>query len=154
VRPGFPKDSPSNLAWLPEKATEQLDAFHLAVDLAPESRAPKLCVIVQGEGHQDALSGWTLILDPAGNSVRAYLERYDLRVYMSDLVPFPTDAKKPVRLELTYWARRLSVKLGDQVLFEQAPLLPIPGRTRIGFATWNEELRIDEIELRAPAKTR
>jgi hypothetical protein len=153
VRPGFPKDSPSNLAWLPEKSTEQLDAFQLAIDLAPESAAPKLCVIVQGDGQRDALSGWTLILEPAGDKVRGWLERYDERIYMSDLAPFAKNDKKPTRLELTYAARRLTVKLGEHVLFDQAPLLPIPGKYRIGLATWGEALRVEEIELRAAARS-
>lgn len=154
VRPGFPKDSPSNLTWLPEKATEALDAFSLVLELAPGSAAPKACVIVQGDGQRDALSGWTLILEPHGDAVRAWLERYDLRIAMSDLVPFAKDDKKPTRLELTYFARRLTVKLGAHVLFDQTPLLPIPGKHRIGLATWGDALRVEAIELRGPVRTR
>ena len=154
VRPGFPKDSPSNLAWLPEKATEQLDAFRLVVELPADNAAPKACVIVQGDGQRDALCGLTLILEPHDDRVRAYIERYDLRIHMSDLVPFTKDGKKSVELELTYWAKRLSVKLGGQVLFDQAPLLPIPGKTRIGIATWGEQLRVESIELRGPSRTK
>ncbi len=154
VRPGFPKDSPSNLAWLPEKATEGLDAFALACELAPGSTAPKACVILQGDGQRDALCGWTLILEPVGEKVRAYLERYDERVFFSDLVPFAKDDKKPTRLELVYANKRLTVKLGEHVLFDQAPLLPIPGKSRLGIATWGEQLRVEELELRAPSRTR
>ncbi len=157
VRPGFPKDSPSNLAWLPERATEEIDSFQLVADLAPEGGPPKLCVIIQGDGHQDALSGWTLILEPLDDKVRARLERYDRLVYMSDVVPFVRDAKDPkatTRLELLFHNRRCTVRLGDQVLFDQAPLRPIPGKHRIGFATWDEAMRIAKVELRAPAKTR
>ena len=58
------------------------------------------------------------------------------------------------KLVLTYFARRLSVKLGEHVLFDQAPLLPIPGRHRIGLVTWGEALRVEEIELRGPVRTR
>ncbi|MEQ1634196.1 MAG: hypothetical protein ABL997_17585, partial [Planctomycetota bacterium] len=154
VRPGFPKDSPSNLAWLPEKATDQLDAFRLVVELPADSAPPKACVVIQGDGQRDALSGWTLILEPHGDKVRAYLERYDLRVHMSDLVPFATGGKKPIELVLTYWAKRLSVDLGEQHLFDQAPLLPIPGKTRIGIATWGEQLRVEQVELRGPTRTK
>ncbi|HEX6813354.1 MAG TPA: hypothetical protein VF384_17165 [Planctomycetota bacterium] len=154
VRPGFPKDSPSNLAWLPEKATEGLDAFHCAIDLAPGSGPPKLCVILQGEGRRDALSGWTLILEPAGDNVRAHLERYDRRLYMSAPVPWKSDPKAPTELELHYFAHRLTVRLGGAVLFDQAPLQPIPGQHRIGLATWGEQVRIDSLELRAPGRTR
>lgn len=154
VRPGFPKDSPSNLTWLPEKATEQLDAFLLTIELAPGIAAPKACVIVQGDGRRDALCGWTLILEPHRDQVRAHLERYDLRVHSSDLAAWDPAAKKPTLLELHCFARRLTVRLGGQVLFDQAPLLPIPGRHRIGLVTWSDALRVSEIELRAPARTR
>jgi hypothetical protein len=170
VRPGWQKDSPSNLAWLPEKTTDALDAFQLAIGLAPGSGPPKLCVILQGDGMRDALSGWTLILEPSGEGVRAHLERYDRRVYVSAVEPCrldakepgtkdsakdaAKDAKEPVRLELVYYAQRLTVRLGDTLLFDQAPLLPIPGRHRIGLATWGEAMRIDSLELRAPGRTR
>ncbi|MEO6595715.1 MAG: hypothetical protein ABIP94_13260, partial [Planctomycetota bacterium] len=120
-----------------------------------------LCVIFQGDGMRDALSGWTLILEPVGDGVRAYLERYDRRVYMSETVPWKNDAKNDAkaakhatRLELLYWARRLTVRLGEVVLFDQAPIQPIPGRSRIGFATWGEAMRFEVIELKAPARTR
>lgn len=153
VRPGFPKDSPSNLAWLPERATEGLDSFQLVADLAPEG-PPKLCLIVQGEGHADALSGWTLILEPIDDKVRARLERYDRLVYMSDVVPCPVDPKTGLRLELLYHRDRCTVRLGNAVLFDQAPLRPIPGRHRIGFATWGEQMRIAKVELRVPSRTK
>jgi len=154
VRPGFPKDSPSNLAWLPEKATEPLTSTHLVIELAAGNPPPKLGVILQGDGQRDALSGWTLLLEPQGDGVRAYLERYDLRYYMSDLVPWQADDKKTKRLVLQYYGKRLSVQLGDQVLFDQAPLLPIPGKHQIGIVTWGENLRIEAMELRGMARTK
>lgn len=154
VRPGFPKDSPSNLTWLPEKATDKLDAFWLELQLPSDAQAPKACVIVQGDGQRDALCGWTLILEPHGEQVRGYLERYDLRVHMSDLVAWPKGDKKPIPLRLQYFGKRLTVKIGDAVMFDQAPLLPIPGKTRIGLATWGEQFRVEEIELRGPSRTK
>jgi hypothetical protein len=154
VRPGFPKDSPSNLAWLPEKATARLDAFELTIDLAAGGGPPKLAVIFQGDGLRDALSGQALLFEPDGDKVRAYAERYDRRVYMSDLVPYASDAKKPTPLVVTVFAHRMTVRIGDQVLFDQAPIRVIPGRDRIGIATWGDTPRIVEIELRAPARTR
>lgn len=155
VRPGFPKDSPSNLAWLPEKATKDLDAFLLRVDLDESDRAPKLCVIFQGDGMRDGLSGWTLILSPRGNkTVQARIERYDRLVYQSDVVAYEATPKEPTPLTLHYWADRLTVQLGAEVLFEQAPIRPIEGKTRVGLATWGPQLRVAEIELRAPSRTR
>ena len=154
VRPGFPKDSPSNLAWLPEKATQDLDAFCFTIDLEEKSAAPKLCVTFQGDGLRDGLAGWTLILDPRGEQVQATIERYDRLVYQSDLVPYEVDEKKPTQLELLYYGNRLTVRLGKQTLFAQTPIRKIPGMTRIGIATWGPQLRISELELRAPARTR
>ncbi|MCA8974123.1 MAG: hypothetical protein KDC98_05345, partial [Planctomycetes bacterium] len=154
VRPGFPKDSPSNLAWLPEKATADLGAFRFTVEFEAGSPPPKLCVVVQGDGLQDALGGWTLVLAPSGDKVQARLERYDRLVYQSDPLPFVVEPKKPTTLELLYFGDRITVRLGDQLLFDQAPLRAIPGRSRIGVATWGPTLRITELELRAPARTR
>jgi hypothetical protein len=154
VRPGFPKDSPSNLAWLPEKATEGLEALALSIDFPAEAPAPKLCVILQGDGMRDALCGWTLILEPWADGVRGFLERYDLRVYDSGKVAWRRDGKKGNTLELVWFGKRLTVRCGGEVLFDQAPLLPIPGKHRIGLATWNEQLRIEELELRGVARTR
>ncbi len=154
VRPGFPKDSPSNLAWLPEKATDQLDDFELTLDLAAGGGPPKLAVIFQGDGLRDALSGWTLLCEPQGDKVRAYVEHYDRRIYMSDLVPYASDGKKPTELVVTVFAQRLTVRIGDAVLFDQAPIRVIPGRDRIGVCTWGDTPRIGGIELRAPARTR
>jgi len=46
------------------------------------------------------------------------------------------------------------VQLGSKVLFDQAPIRPIEGKTRVGLATWGPQLRVAEIELRAPSRTR
>lgn len=154
VRPGFPKDSPSNLAWLPKKATKGIDAFRLKIDLEEKSRPPKMCVTFQGDGMRDGLSGWTLILAPRGDQVQATLERYDRLVYQSDPVTYEVDDKKPTTLELLYYGKRLTVRLGSQVLFDQNSIRPIPGMDRIGIATWGPQLRMTEIELRTPARTR
>jgi hypothetical protein len=154
VRPGFPKDSPSNLAWLPEKATKGLDAFRLTIDIEEKSRPPKMCVTFQGDGLRDGLSGWTLILKPRGDKVQATIERYDRLVYQSDPVKYEGDDKKPTTLELLYYGKRLTVRLGTQVLFDQNAIRAIPKMTRIGIATWGPQVRITAIELRAPARTR
>ena len=154
VRPGFPKDSPSNLAWLPKKAVKGLDAFRLTIDLEAKSRPPKMCVTFQGDGLRDGLSGWTLILSPRGDKVRATIERYDRLVYQSDAVKYEVDDKKPTQLELLYYGKRLTVRIGSQTLFDQSPIRAIPDQTNIGIATWGPRLRITEIELRAPARTR
>ena len=154
VRPGFFKDSPSNLAWLPAKATKDIRAFRLTIDLEKNSRAPKMCVIFQGDGLRDALSGWTVILNPRGEMVQATIERYDRLVYQSDPMPYEADDKKPTQVELLYYGDRLTVRIGTQTLIDQAPIRAIPGMDRIGLATWGPQLRITELELRAPSRTR
>ncbi|MEM8711617.1 MAG: hypothetical protein AAGG01_11745, partial [Planctomycetota bacterium] len=86
VRPGFPKDSPSNLLWLKSSVTKGLDALRVDVTFDEDVR-PKLVLTFQGEGEDDGLSGWNLILAPAGrDAVLARLERYDRLVYQSDPV--------------------------------------------------------------------
>lgn len=151
VRPGFPKDSPSNLLWLKSKATEGIGEFALELGVAASGRgAPKLLVTFQGEGGSDALSGWNLIVQPWGARVTASLERYDQLVYESgprDLAP-----EELRELALTYAAGRLSVALGDVVLFDGVPIRAIPQRHRIGIATWGPEVGIEHVELKAPPR--
>ena len=86
---------------------------------------PKLCVVIQGKDNRDALSGWSLPLDLDGDGVRGYLACYDLRYYASDRVQFDKASKKPVALELAWFARRLTVKLGALALLDQVPLRAI-----------------------------
>ncbi|MFO1077436.1 MAG: hypothetical protein U1E73_06895, partial [Planctomycetota bacterium] len=91
------------------------------------------------------------------DGARAYLERYDRRCYQSDRIAWPVDAKaakEPTRLEVFYCTRRVTVRLGANVLFDQAPIAPIPGKTRIGIATWGDDGRLETLELKAPSRTR
>lgn len=111
-------------------------------------------MILSGDGRRDPLFGWTLIVEPQGEQVRAWLERYDLRVDQRDLAPMPRDVKKPATRTVALCANRLTVRFGETALFDQALLLSIPGRSRIGFATWGEALRIEGVDLRAPARPR
>ena len=46
------------------------------------------------------------------------------------------------------------MRLGTQTLFDQAPIRPIEGKSRIGIATWGPQTRMTEIELRGPSRTR
>ncbi len=154
VRPGFPKDSPSNLVWLPEKSTQDLGAFHLRIQLEENGPPPKMLVTFQGDGQRDGLSGWTLILVPSRDAVQARLERYDRLVLQSDAVAYAPDPKHPVELELHLWADRFTATLGGKTLLDQAPIRLIPDRDRIAIGTWNDRVRIQEIELRAPSQTR
>ena len=150
VRPGFPKDSPSNLGWLRSKITHGLESFRL--EIGAECRghqAPKLLATFQGEGGTDGLSGWNLILLPGRKGhVSARLERYDRLVYQCE--PRSFDASDECVLTLTYSDERATVTLNECVLFEKVPIRPIPGRHRIGFATWGAEPRIAWIELERP----
>lgn len=150
VRPGFPKDSPSNLAWLFEKLTKKLDEFRLdlAVDTA-DNEPPKLCVTFQGDGTDDPLSGWTAMLVPAGDSVRVRVERYDRLIYETAPEPVKMDAG-PLVLNLVYEEGTLTLKLGETVLLNRAPIRPIEGASRIGLTTWDPNTRIAAMALRVP----
>lgn len=149
VRPGFPKDSPSNLAWLKEKATDALSDFELEVGIA-SADAPKCVVTFQGEGKTDGLSGWNLILEPSGARVRASLERYDHLVYQSAWTELPKADERKLVMSLV--SGKLDVKLADVALFDGVAIRAIPGKTRIGFATWGQDTQFSEIDLRAPPR--
>lgn len=56
-------------------------------------------------------------------------------------------AQEEMTLTLAYEDRRLTVSLGDLVLFRAVSLQPIPGRRRIGLATWGPDLGLTGIEL-------
>jgi hypothetical protein len=156
VRPGFPKDSPSNLLWLDERATEDATDFELTIDLEPDpDRAPKLAVIFQGDGSDDALCGHTLLLLPHGRSeIRVHLERYDRLVYQSPVLALGTSEDESLTLRVLVADARLSVSLGDAVAFDRVPIRTIrPGgsaRTAIGLATWGPDPRLRAMTLRLP----
>jgi hypothetical protein len=147
VRPGFPKDSPSNLLWVKENITRKLEgAVRVRVALA-STDAPKVLVTVQGEGGRDGLSGWTLILVPRGaDRVAARLERYDRLVYESDPIELPAAAEGR-ELLFTLWDGWASASIDGAVLLERVSIRPIPGRTRVGLATWGREPRVVELEV-------
>jgi hypothetical protein len=152
VRPGFPKDSPSNLAWLPAKTTEGVDAFRVTVQtVTGKNQAPKIALTFQGEGENDGLSGWTLILRPAGEGrAQASLERYDLEVYTSAPAGFAW--ADTLDVALTYEARRVTVRLANAALLTDVPIDPIPGRHRIGLSTWGPEVKLASIDLEVPKR--
>ncbi len=147
VRPGFPKDSPSNLAWLKSNLTEDLTDFRALFELETSSRAPKFLFTFQGEGEQDGLSGWTLILLPHRDSlVSARLERYDRLVYETERVKIENQAGLH-ELEIELVGDRLSVRLDELELFKRVPLRLIPTAHRVGVATWGTEPKLISFEL-------
>ena len=146
VRPGFPKDSPSNLLWIKESVTKPLEAVRVDVELASKA-PPKLLVTLQGEGEDDGLSGWNLILVPRGKTaVEARLERYDTLVYASDPVEL-ADVEGDRALSVACWDGWVSASLDGEVLLERVSIDPIPGKHRIGLATWGPTPELRAIEL-------
>ncbi len=160
VRPGFPKDSPSNLIWIKPKFTEGLTDLKLALDCRMNGGgAPKLVVTVQGNGKQDALSGWNLIVYPRGRDrVAAQIERYDHLYYQSPPVALlkDKDGKIPPvqRLEITLHDNRLRVTCGGAVLFVGEPITPIAGKHRVGITTYGPGLGFEKLALHKPAAKR
>lgn len=147
VRPGFPKDSPSNLFWLKEKLTEDVLDLKLELELTREPRAPKLLLTIQGEGEDDGLSGWTLLLLPSGGSaVSARLERYDRLVYQTEPKPLPA-GEGPLLVSLECLDDEVTVKLDELVLFDRVPIRPIPGKFGVGLATWGDSPAIELLEV-------
>ena len=150
VRPGFPKDSPSNLAWVKEKLTRDLHEAKAVVKFMAEDKAPKFLITFQGDGGEDGLSGWNLILIPHGKTeVSARLERYDRLVYQTERLPL-AEAKEFRVLTAELANETFSASLDGLSIFDAVPISSIPGRHRIGFATWGKEPTIERIELSKP----
>jgi hypothetical protein len=158
VRPGYPTDGPSNLLWLKERATEGAAALRLTLDVTgPKNQAPKLAVILQGDGGTDGLSGWTLVVHPDGDrKVGARLERLEDLHYQLPATEIPAEllAAESLPLVLAFHDDRLTVTLGPLVLFKGVSLHRLPDRHRIGLATWGPDTAVHRIELlrSAPAK--
>ena len=152
VAPGVSKDNPSNLFWLKSRLTEGVDEFRLSIDLVLRiDQAPKMVVTFQGDGLKDGLSGWNLILHGGGKQVlRAELERYQRLFHQSP--PVRLVEAETRTLTLTYLDRRLTVTLGDAVVFDAVPIRPIRGAERIGVATWGREPRIAGFKLEIPKR--
>ena len=150
VRPGFPKDSPSNLMWVKEKLTRDLQEAKAVVKFKAEEKAPKFLITFQGDGGKDGLSGWNFILIPHGKTeVSARLERYDRLVYQTERLPLPETEESRV-LTAALANESFSASLDGLTLFDAVPLSSIPGRHRIGFATWGQDPTIERIELSRP----
>jgi len=41
---------------------------------------------------------------------------------------------------------------GTALVFDRIPVLPIPDATRIGFATWDQKVKLEAIELEVPKR--
>jgi transposase-like protein len=152
VRPGFPKDSPSNLLWLSPKLTRDLTEARVELELVRDGRPPKLMVVLQGEGDDDALSGWSLVVVPHGDDGASLrLERYDRLVYQTEPRTLPTGGET---LRLTYELvdGEVSVSFDDEPWMDRVPVRPIPGATGVGLATWGPSPSILSIEVLEPRR--
>ena len=150
VRPGFPKDSPSNLSWIKEKLTREHAEARVVIQLNLADRAPKLLLTLQGEGGTDGLSGWNLILIPHGKTqVSARLERYDRLVYQTEALPLPESTTSRL-LTATLSRETFSATLDSLTLFDAVPIHSIPNQHRIGIATWGPEPMIERVTLSRP----
>ena len=154
VRPGFPKDSPSNLIWLKPKITEGVEELRLTAQVNSGADAPKCVITIQGDGGTDALSGWNLILHPRGkDQIGAQIERYDHLYYQIPPTPIAAPDEDGLReLEVVYHDRRLTVKLAGTTLFDAVSLTPIAGKHQVGIATYGPGLGLATLELETPAR--
>jgi len=91
VRPGFPQDSPSNQATLdPRLAAKAGEDLRVELGLAlPAPGHPKVAVTLDAEEAAGGLTGWTVVVVPAGKGVDVRLEHYDRLLYLATDVEAP-----------------------------------------------------------------
>lgn len=156
VRPGFPKDSPSNLFWLKPKYTKDITDLRFTATIDPgKNRMPKFVLTIQGDGSKDALSGWNLIVHPRGkDKVGAQLERYDHLYYQVPPKAPTRDKDGLLDFEFTYHDGKLTVVLGGTTIFDAVSLIPIPKNTRVGMSTWGPQVGFTKLELETLGKKR
>jgi hypothetical protein len=153
VRPGFPKDSPSNLFWLPSKITQKDEDFFLMIQLF-SPYTPKFTITFDGEGKEDGLSGWTLLFYPEMLGLKVHLERYDTLYYESEVLKIPEELvvsnEGLYQILLEYVEERLSLQVNQKQVFQSLPLLPLklPKNHTIGMALWDSQVRIQSIFLK------
>ncbi|MDF1702138.1 MAG: hypothetical protein P1V36_13365 [Planctomycetota bacterium] len=148
VRPGFPKDSPSNLIWIKPKYTKDITDLRLTAKIDSGKGAPKFVLTIQGDGGKDGLSGWNLIVHPKGrDKVGAQLERYDHLYYQVAPQPVTNDKDGLKEFVFTYHDGHLTVTLGGATLFDSVSLIAIPKNTRIGISTWGAQTGFATLEL-------
>jgi hypothetical protein len=151
IHPGFPRDAPSNLFWLPATVTRKLGDFILELDLVLEREGlPKIAVTISGDGESDGLSGWTLVLVPDRDerTLMARLEKYDLLTYSSPRLAPPRGTT--FKLNVMRVGEQLSATLDGAKLFDRASIPALPDRSdeRIGFSLWNQRVGVSALRLR------
>ncbi len=150
VRPGFPKDSPSNLLWLPKKLTKGSGDFRLGLILRnKDNNRPKFTLTFDGEGGKDGLSGWTLLFIPShgGKKMRVGLEKYDNLFFRSSDLELPTADKYVVLLERLREQITLTINKVEVFTRMHVPPLRVKDSTRIGFSTWGPDLGFEAISI-------
>ncbi len=150
VRPGFPKDSPSNLLWLPKKLTQGGGDFRLGLGLKlTKKQLPKMTLTFDGEGGSDGLSGWTLLLQPIhkGKWLRVSLEKYDSLFFRSFDIKLPLSERYLIKLERLREKVTLSINGVSFFKGVHVPPIRVKGSTRIGFATWGPNPGFESIAI-------
>lgn len=151
VRPGFPKDSPSNLVWLPKGLTRGLGASDFRIEMVLQmdgNRLPKMTLTFDGNGSNGGLEGWTFIFSQAGNAMSVRLEKYDHIFYSSPkLKKITPDTKHTIVVERTDELVTLTVNGVVALKNIHCPKLRVEGAERIGFATWNKQVGFQTISF-------
>ncbi len=153
VRPGFPKDSPSNLLWFKKKMTKNMRDFQLKIELESTSAAaPKIGICFDGDGGRDGLGGLTLILHPSGRkNLKGRMERYDRLLYATKGLELPKLGESKTRLlVIERIGANVTVTIDGTVVFDHVHVRPISSKSRLGLMTWGPTTRIHRIDLKVP----
>ncbi|MBI3096916.1 MAG: tetratricopeptide repeat protein [Planctomycetes bacterium] len=149
VTPGVEKDAPANQIWLKPQFYKGVKDFRIEMALTfPNEALPKFTVMLDGEGEDDGLSGWTLVFLPGDERIGVRLEEYDRLVFHAPAVPLKR--AKEFALKITRLDGLVSVTLNDAVVFDRVHARPLK-RDFIGIATFGPQPAIERFTLTALA---
>ena len=118
-------------------------------------RPHELAITFQGDGDAFGLSGCNVLLWGSRGRVAGQVERYDDVTYQwtpREAAPQGGPERESDLVVVTYAGRRLSVSVNGVPLLTDASIRPIPGKSRIGFATWRPDLRIASLTLESTSR--
>ncbi len=144
VRPGFPQDPPSNQLTLDPKIAKRAGKdLRVEVDL---EGSPKIALTLDAEEAPGGLTGWTVVVVPAGgDTADVRLERYDRLMYLATGVALSKRREHDLAVERR--DGRITVALDGETALDRVSAPPLL-RDGVRLCTWGGDPAIGRFEIR------